>query len=335
MAFSKPYQTTTNGKLYIGEAERLLGSELGEELLGHVQLIFTSPPFPLNNQKKYGNRKGPDYIKWFSDFAPIFSKLLSPTGSIVVELGNAWEPGRPIQSLLPLQSLLGFVQHPDADLRLCQEFICHNPTRLPSPAQWVTINRERVTDSYTHVWWMSNTDSPKADNRKVLRPYSKSTQKMHQRGSYNSGHRPSGHNISPQSFLKDNGGSITPNIIEIEPINPNKESRLPNIFSFAHTNSNDYYLRMCKEKHILPHPARMPLQLIEFFIQFLTDPGDLVLDPFAGSNATGFCAQSAKRNWVSIEIEPDYAEHSRIRFTEELSASPTDQHENQTSSKGN
>jgi len=278
---------------------------------------FTSPPFPLNQKKRYGNYQGEEYVNWFAAFAPIFANLLTPTGSIVIELGNAWEPGKPIQSLLHLQSLLSFVQHKDANLKLCQEFVCHNPTRLPSPAQWVTIERIRVTDSYTHLWWMSQTDRPKADNRNVLRPYSNATKRMHQRGTFNAGERPSGHVISKDGFLRNNGGSIMQNVIEVDAIDTDKDVRLPtNAFSIAHTNSNDRYLRTCKELNIIPHPARMPLQLIDFFIQFLTEPGDLILDPFAGSNATGFCAQIANRKWVSIEAKQEYAQHSEVRFSQ-------------------
>jgi site-specific DNA-methyltransferase (cytosine-N4-specific) len=313
----QPYQKTEHGSLYIGKSENLLADTLGKQLKGKVQLIFTSPPFPLNQKKKYGNLSGIEYVEWFTSFAPLLADLLTPDGSIVIEIGNAWEPRKPVQSLLPLQSLLGFVQHTEANLRLCQEFICYNPARLPSPAQWVTIERSRVTDSYTRLWWMSKTDRPKADNRKVLRPYSNSTKKMQKFGKFNSGKRPSGHHISTEAFLVNNGGSIMPNMVEVEPIIPNSEVRLPiNSFSIAHTNSNDYYLRMCKDQKIEPHPARMPLQLVDFFIQFLTDPGDLIFDPFAGSNATGFCAEINNRRWVTIEANDEYALHSEIRFSE-------------------
>jgi site-specific DNA-methyltransferase (cytosine-N4-specific) len=313
----QPFQTTELGKLYVGHSEELLAGPLGDALKGKVQLIFTSPPFPLNKKKAYEHHQGEEYIQWLAAFAPIFSGLLTPTGSIVIELGNAWEPGKPVQSLLPLQSLLSFVQNKEANLVLCQEFICHNPARLPSPAQWVTIERIRVTDSYTHLWWMSQSDRPKANNKNVLRPYSKAARSMQQKGSFNAGKRPSGHLISEQAFLKDNGGSIMQNVLELDPIEPERETRLPsNAFSIAHTTSNDYYLRECKRRGTEPHPARMPLQLVDFFIRFLTDPGDLVLDPFAGSNATGFCAQQAGRSWISIEAEKNYTVHSLIRFSQ-------------------
>ena len=58
----------------------------------------------------------------------------------------------------------------------------------------------------------------------------------------------------------------------------------------------------------------MPEQLVRYFIQFLSDEDDLVLDPFGGSNTTGFVSESMNRNWVSIEIDKDYIEGSKGRF---------------------
>ncbi|MDD4652339.1 MAG: site-specific DNA-methyltransferase [Methanothrix sp.] len=312
---SKLLYQTELGRYFTGDSEKVLTSEVGDELQNKVQLIFTSPPFPLNTKKRYGNLNGDEYKKWIINFSEIFSDLLKEDGSIVIELGNAWEMGRPIQSLLNLETLLGFVNNPKANLRLCQEFICYNPSRLPSPAQWVTIKRIRVVDSFTHIWWMSKSDYPKADNKKVLRPYSKDMNQILKSKKYNAGKRPSAHNINKRSFITDNSGSIMPNIIELEPIKPNREVRLPsNVFSIANTQSNDFFLQACRKTGVVPHPARMPLELANFFIDFLTDPGDIILDPFAGSNTTGFCAEKLGRKWISIEIDEDLGKQSIMRF---------------------
>lgn len=302
------------GNYYLGKSEEILNHELSS-LRNRVQLILTSPPFPLNNKKSYGNLVGELYKNWFIDLAELFSPLLKDNGSIIIELGNAWEPKRPIQSLLHLESLLGFVKNPKADFRLCQEFICYNPSRLPSPAQWVTIDRIRVVDSFTHVWWISNSDYPKANNRNILRPYGKDMKNLLKKGKYNYGKRPSEHNISQTSFLKNNDGSIMHNVLEFEPIIEGRTLRLPkNVFSIANTKSADFFLRTCRERGIKPHPARMPLELANFFIEFLTDPGDIVLDPFAGSNTTGFCSEKLGRKWISIEVDERYGEQSIVRF---------------------
>jgi site-specific DNA-methyltransferase (cytosine-N4-specific) len=293
----KPYFETRLGRLHVGHVEEMLIGELGRTLRGKVQLLFTSPPFPLNHKKEYGNRTGDDYVQWLRAFAPVFAKLLKPDGSIVIEMGNAWEPKRPVQSLLSLKALLAFAEHPDAALRLCQEFVCHNRARLPSPAQWVTVNRLRVKDSYTHVWWLATSDKPKSDNRNILKEYSKSMKTLLARKKYNAGRRPSGHNIGKTSFFTDHGGAIPSNLIE-----------------FSNTQSSDPYLKRCKELDEKPHPARMPMKIPEFFINFLTNKNDLVFDPFAGSNVTGYIAEKLGRRWVSVEAQENYARQSTWRF---------------------
>lgn len=308
---------TRYGKLFIGDSLDIHTKYLRRYYKNKFNLIITSPPFPLNNKKRYGNLQGENYYNWFVNLAPVFSALLTDDGSLVIEIGNAWEPGRPVQSLLHLECLFGLVRNPDADLRLIQEFICYNPSRLPSPAQWVTVNRIRTVDSYTHVWWISKNDFPKADNSKVLRPYSKGMQRLIETKKFNSGRRPSEHEISSTAFTKDNGGSIAHNFFELEPIDPSRGVRLPhNVLSFSNTNSNDYYFRRCRQDNITPHPARMHGGLVNFFTEFLTDENDLILDPFAGSNTTGYYAEKLKRRWISIEVNADYAYDSIIRFEE-------------------
>ena len=310
----QPVFQTNLGQYYLGDATTLLNSKFGERLKGKVQLLITSPPFPLNAKKSYGNLTGDAYLQWFSKLAKPFADLLTPDGSIVIELGNAWEPKRPVQSLLHLEALLSFVKNPEADLRLCQQFICYNPSRLPSPAQWVTIERARLTDSYTHVWWMAKTDFPKADNRKVLRPYSKSMKALLKRQSFNAGKRPSGHQISKDGFLTDHGGSIAHNVFEMEAMDDSREVRLPNAFSIANTGSNDFFHKTCRARGVKIHPARMPKGLVAFFVHLLTDPGDIIFDPFGGSNTTGFVAELLGRRWKTVEILEEYAEQAKIRF---------------------
>jgi len=312
-----PSYKTHAGELYLGECEEILKGSVGRSLKGKVNLLMTSPPFPLNNKKSYGNKEENEYREWFVSLAPYFAKLLAPNGSLVIEIGNAWMPGRPVQSLLPLQCLLEFTQHKKAGLRLCQESICYNPARLPSPAQWVTIERSRLTDAYTHVWWLSNSDNPKADNKKVLRPYSDSMRKLLKRGKFNSGKRPSGHNVSENGFLIDNGGAISHNLFEMEDILLDKPARLPNAFSIANTSSSDPFSRACQERNIKPHPARMPIGLVSFYVQFLTDPGDLVFDPFFGSGTTGWVAEQLGRRWAGTEAKEEYIQQTQLRFEPE------------------
>jgi len=292
----KPLYRTRNGVFYLGDAYDILDASWFKKLRHQFALIFTSPPFPLNKKKAYGNLKGQEYIDWLSGFAKIFNELLIMNGSLVIELGNAWVPRSPTMSLLPLESLIELKKK--GNFHLCQEFIYHNTTRLPSPAQWVNVERIRVKDAFTRLWWLSPSEKPKANNERVLNEYSPSMKRLLKNKKYNPGKRPSEHRIGEKSFLKDNKGSIPSNVISI----PNTVSSGP-------------YLNYCRENNIKYHPARMPLGLAEFFIKFLTEPDDLVLDPFAGSNVTGYVADKLGRRWRSIEKEEIYALSSKSRFS--------------------
>ena len=289
------YYTTPKGRFYRGSSEEVLRTQSLRNLKGKIQLIFTSPPFPLNRKKKYGNLQGSEYVSWLSSFAPLFSEFLSPDGSIVMELGNAWNPGYPTVSTLPIEALLKFKEA--GKFHLCQEFICFNPARLPSPAQWVTIERIRVKDAFTRLWWFSQSPRPKADNRQILVEYSAAMKKLIKSGKYNSGRRPSEHVIGEKSFLQDNGGAIPPNVLIA-----------------ANTGSTDFYLEYCREQGLEHHPSRMPVDLATFFVKFLTEKNDWIMDPFAGSNVTGAVAEELGRRWVSIEPNIDYAKGSIGRF---------------------
>jgi site-specific DNA-methyltransferase (cytosine-N4-specific) len=286
---------TKLGTFYNGKIEDALASSKFKKYKGQVSLIFTSPPFPLNRKKKYGNLQGEEYVKWLSDLAVSFKDLLKEDGSIVIEVGNSWEPGIPAMSTLALKSLLAFLEK--GGYYLCQQFVWYNSAKLPSPAQWVNVERSRVKDSFTHIWWMSKIPKPKADNRKILKEYSSSMKTLLKNKKYNSGKRPSEHSIGKTSFLTNNEGAIPSNVL---------------ISSNTQTNTN--YQKYCRKMKLIPHPARMPIDIPTFFIKFLTSPRNLILDPFGGSNTTGEAAESLKRRWIAVEPNIDYINGSKGRF---------------------
>jgi len=281
--------------MLLGKSDEVLSDDSLARFEGKFNLIFTSPPFPLNRKKRYGNETGDAYIEWLCAYGPLLKKMLAPDGSIVVEMGNSWEPGLPVMSTLAMRALLEF--QTKNKFHLCQEFIWQNPAKLPSPAQWVNVERIRVKDSFTKLWWMAPNDRPKASNQRVLQEYSAAMKGLLKKGSYNSGKRPSEHAISETGFLRNNGGAIPSNVL-----------------TYANTQSGDAYQAFCRENEFQMHPARMPIALAKFFIKFLTEPGDIVLDPFGGSNTTGAAAEELERFWLSIEASKDYIKGSRGRF---------------------
>jgi site-specific DNA-methyltransferase (cytosine-N4-specific) len=260
---------------------------------------MTSPPFALQRVKAYGNKDQGEYVDWLTDFAKLVHEKLTPDGSFVLDLGGAYQKGIPVRSLYQFRVLLRFCD--EVGFHLAEEFYWHNPAKLPSPIEWVNKRKLRVKDSVNTVWWLSKTPWPKADITKVLAPYSDRMKKLMEDPDkfYKPKLRPSGHDIG-RGFAKDNGGAIPPNLL-----------------SFSNTESNGAYSSACKLVGMDTHPARFPAKLPEFFIRMLTEPGDTVLDIFAGSNTTGQVAEAEHRHWLAFEERADYTAASVFRFLDQ------------------
>ena len=284
---------TERGEAWLGDAIEALDARVDSE---SVDLIVTSPPFALQRPKEYGNEAQESYKDWFLPFADEFWRVLKPTGSLVLDLGGAWEAGQPVKSIYAFELLVSLCRRPNRPFVLAQDFYWYNPARLPSPAQWVTVERVRVKDAVNYVWWLAKGPNPKADNARVLREYTEAMKRLIASGTYNRGRRPSGHVIR-EGFTEDRGGAIPPNLLAI-----------------SNTGNDREYLDACRERNLRAHPARFPAEIPDFFINLLTDPGDLVVDPFAGSNVSGAAAESLGRRWLSIDIDEEYLRGSAARF---------------------
>lgn len=292
----RPALVRDMGTLYHGNSAVLMMQTLEPE---SVDLIMTSPPFGLVKEKAYGNRDADEYVDWFEQFARGFQRVLKETGSLVIDIGGAWQKGQPVRSLYHFELVIRLCRA--FGFYLAQEFYWWNPAKLPLPAEWVNIRRIRVKDSVNCVWWLSKTPYPRTNNKRVLQPYSESMRRLHKRGTYNAGLRPGGHEVSEVGFLTKHGGSIPHNLIAL-----------------ANTESNSAYQQYCRDHEIDAHPARFPAALPAFFIRMLTDRGDTVLDPFAGSCVTGEVAEQMGRRWICCELEEDYVEGAKGRFDESV-----------------
>jgi site-specific DNA-methyltransferase (cytosine-N4-specific) len=262
---------------------------------GSVALAITSPPFALLRPKAYGNHVEDEYLAWLLGFARELRPKLADDGSFVIDMGGAYQRGEPRRSLVQWKFLVAVVE--ELGYSLAQECYWENPSKLPSPFEWVNKRKLRLKDPVDTVWWLGKTPWPRADTTRVLRPYSDRMRKLlaDPAAYYQAAERPSQHYVSWN--FRDNGGALPTHLLTI----PNSES-------------NTAYLRACKALGIASHPARFPEALPEFFVNLLTDPGDLVVDFFAGSNTTGSVAERLGRRWASCELHRAYVAASALRF---------------------
>lgn len=286
--------TTDMGCAVLAEAETALGFIDNEAL----DLILTSPPYPLVTQKSYGNQSPEQYVNWLTSLAAGWKEKLTPSGSLVLNLADVFQQGSPSLSLYQERLLINLVDN--LGYTLAQKFFWENPSKLPAPAEWVCVRRVRCTPSIEQIYWLTkDSSSAKANNRNVLRPYSKSMLSRMIQGEQANQERPSGYKIKKGAFAKDNGGSIPHNLI-VAP----------------HSQSNDAYKQACRAENIPIHPARFPELLPRFLIQFLTDPEDIVYDPFAGSAVTASVAESLGRRWIISERSLTYLKGAALRFNQ-------------------
>lgn len=270
-----------------------------------VDLVMTSPPFALLRQKSYGNESQEQYVDWLAQFAELMLPKLKDTGSFVLDLGSAYNKGEPTYSLYQFRVLLKFC---DAlGYKLAQPFYWFNTSALPAPLEWVNKRKVRCKNAVNTIWWFSKTANPKADVRNVLTPYSDRMKKLLKKPDdfYKEGAvRPSGHTMSGSAWTNDNGGAIPPNLLQI-----------------SNSESNSQYLRACKVVGIKGHPARFPIALPEFFIKYLTEPNDMVIDIFGGSGTTGKAADNLGRRWKTFELNREYVAASSFRFIQDIASS--------------
>lgn len=285
----EPTYMTRRGAVYTGDALDLLRAMPDDS----VNLVLTSPPYALEFKKEYGNEPQDRYIEWFLPFAREVRRVLRPDGSFVVNIGGAWQKGHPTRSLYHFKLLVALVE--TAEFFLAQEIYWHNPAKIPTPAEWVNVQRIRVKDSVEPCWWLAKTERPKASNLGVLVPYSDDMVRLIDRG-FREKRRPSGH-LARAGWQKDHGGAIPGNVL-----------------TMGNNDSNGRYIAMLTERGLKVHPARFPVQLPEWFLRFLTDPGDVVVDIFGGSMTTGWAAERLDRAWLGFELSDEYVEASRLRF---------------------
>jgi DNA modification methylase len=300
-----PYFVTDLGTAYVGDSLALLRALP----TGNVNLVVTSPPYALHFKKEYGNKNKQEYIEWFLPFAREVHRVLRDDGSFVLNIGGSYNPGLPTRSIYHFKLLVELVEN--LQFHLAQECFWYNPAKMPMPAEWVTVRRMRVRDSVEYVWWLSKTAWPKASNLAVLKEYSEDMIRLNRNGLRKTV-RPSGHVIRTSFDKIDAGGSIPSNVTEGA-----MEEFPESMLKMGNNAANDAYTLHCKQTGIKIHPARFPASLPRFFIKLLSEPNDLVVDPFAGSNTTGAVAEQLNRRWIACEAVEEYLKASVFRFDDD------------------
>ena len=282
---------TDQGVMLWGEAEAAIAVVEDDS----IDLFLGSLPYPDQRKPYEGQLSGREQTDWVLTLAERVRPKLRESGSMVLNLAAPFERGAPAESTWIHRLVLRMVD--ELGLTLCQTLYWHNPAKLPSPAEWVCLRRERLVPDVEPVLWFAKHPHPYADNAAVLRPYSRAMRRRLAAGGEAGTVRPSGHVLAPGAFSSDNGGAIAGALL-----------------SAANTDSNSHYFRRCRESGLPPHPARFPPELPERVIGFLTPPAGLVADLFSGSGETAAAAERLGRRWIACDLSLTYVRGSSFHF---------------------
>lgn len=293
--------------------QALLGfsTELGIAIIAHcesffakvnepIHLIVTSPPYPLSRPRKYGNPTEQDFVDWICRTLEPVIKNLIPGGSICLNVGNdVFLSGSPARSMYRERLVLAL--HERFGLYKMDELIWV-ANKPPGPVQWASKKRVQLNVGYEPVYWMTNDpDLVRADNRRVLQPHTAKHLAFVRSGGVQkrSVHSDGAYYKVPGSYGKETQGRIPRNVQS---------------FTATKDDMNSAYRAYCNEHGYIRHGASMPISLPKFFIEFLTEEGDLVVDPMAGRMKVGMAAESLGRRWICTDKIFDYVYGSEVCF---------------------
>jgi DNA modification methylase len=296
----KPQSSLVAFSTELGAAIWSLSDDVFDALNAPITLCLTSPPYPLRNSRAYGNPSVSEYIEFIVESIRPIARNLVDGGSICLNISNdIFEPGSPARSLYREKLVIALAE----ELRLYKldELIWNNPCKPPSPVMWASRTRQQLNATYEPIIWLSNNPKRvKADNRRVLEPHSEKHLDFVRKGGVKKAgsHSDGAYWVRPGSYGKETQGKIPRNIL-----------------TFPHNcQSQSLYKARARELQLPPHGAPYPLALATFLIRFLSEPDDLVVDPFSGSLTTGLAAENEGRRWLLTECMWEYLRGGGERF---------------------
>lgn len=298
----------------IGSSVSVLGfsTDLGIAILGScdhvfaasdapITLVLTSPPYPLAKPRAYGNPTEAEYVDWICRMLEPLVKNLVPGGSICLNVSNdIFMPGMPARSLYRERLVLAL--HDRLGLWKMDELIWENKSKAPGPIQWASLQRTQLNVVYEPVYWFTNDPhAVRSNNRRVLQEHTQKHLDLIKNGGE---HRNRDFSDGAYSIREGRFSAQT-------------EGRIPrNILSFGHRcAAQTAYKQAARAMGLPTHGAPMPLKLAQFLIEFLTEPGEVVADPFGGSFTTADAAERLGRRWLSTEVMVEYVLGGASRFT--------------------
>lgn len=264
-----------------------------------VHLVLTSPPYPIQKPRAYGGIHESEYTDFICRaIEPIMTRMV-PGASIVLNLSNdVFEQGSPARSIY-LERLV-VALHDNLGLKLMDRKPWES-NKPPGPVHWCSKKRIHLNVGWEPVLWFCNEPLKTfACVDRVLQEHSERHKKFVAKGGVKteSVHGDGAYRKKVGAYSRETKGRIPTNVLH-----------------YGNTcKSGQEVTAFAKELGIPEHGAKMPLSLAQFLVEFLTEPGQTVVDPFAGTLTTAQAAQITGRKWFCLEQMMEYIRQGFRRF---------------------
>jgi len=276
-------------KIYFGDSLELLDGIEDNS----VDLVITSPPYA--DTIFYGddveNKTLLEYPEWFAEIGKKIKRILKPSGSFILNINDRVEKKE--RSLYAMKTVIALKEI--SGLKFHDTYIWAKQSGLP------TGNKKRLNDKFEYIFhFVKNTDLNKCNMDIVREPYAKNT---------------IGRIYRPDGTIKEvgiNDGVDSKGNIKnkSKKLNLNPLGKIPtNVFTFQTAGvlrGENYYGSK--------HPAAFHPDLPKWFITWLTDENDVVLDPFIGSGTVAEVCVEMNRNYIGMELNKNYEDIIKKRI---------------------
>lgn len=279
-----------------GEVENLMGngytiynsssavmSELEDDF---VDLHMTSPPYwgGIRNYNLGENELGwednvDDFVNNLVKHFEATRRILKPTGSLVVNIGDSIDKSKNHHALAPLKFVIKMIEK---GWHLGGTYIWLKSRFIP------TLNKKNPISTFEYIFHFTKTPN-----------YS-----FYKEWMYND----TDPIFNPLIFGKSNKSRCIKDVFDLREMNEG------GVINWLVSNTTELD-KKCKERGIEQnHNATFPLMIPSVFINLTTKPGDLVIDGFNGTASTGAACQVLGRNYVGFELNKNYISVSKVRM---------------------
>lgn len=260
---------------------------------GSLQLIFTSPIYPIQSGRAYGKMTPALWLDMMSRLTRLWADLITDDGIIALNIADVHVAGIPAMSPYLYRFMLDAIDN--VGLYEQQPDYWMNPSKLGN-IQWTAKSRFVPKGAVEHIKYLSKSPFPKRTVDAILVPRKSSAQRASADCARAKEQRPSGYNINSAAFYTADKAIPT------------------NLLIAGGAPGTDAYARRCRSAGLPIHPARFPKAVPERVLLQTTEPGDIVYDPMAGSATLAEVAEAHGRRYIVSEPMLAYVEGQRLRM---------------------